>query len=86
MKKPVPFEFVLELIDRLYPRTKPMFGCTAVYIGSKIVFVLRERPDQTQDNGVWIATIKDHHESLRHDLPAIRPPSNKRLRWPVNWF
>ncbi len=74
-KKPIPFEFVLEELST-YPQlqisTKPMFGCTAVYNGPKIIFVLRDRPSPPADNGVWIATTSEHHESLRKELPIIK--------------
>ncbi len=51
-----------------------MFGCTAVYIGEKIVLFLRDKSDASSvDNGVWIATTEEHHSSLRHDFPNMRP-------------
>lgn len=49
-----------------------MFGCTAVYVGDKIVFALREKPTYPRDNGVWLATTRDHHVSLRADFPNMR--------------
>jgi hypothetical protein len=70
--KPIPFEFVLEWLDELAPYTNPMFGCTAVYVGNKIVFILRDRGNSPPDDGVWIATTAEHHESLRRDLPSMR--------------
>jgi hypothetical protein len=69
--KRIPFEFVLDAIFELEPRTRPMFGCTAVYIGEKIVFVLREKGG-SPDDGIWIATTVAHHESLRREFPALR--------------
>ncbi len=71
-RKPVPFEFVLEALAPLSPLTHSMFGCLAVYIEDKIVLILREKSDQTSDNGVWLATTRDHHESLRRDFPNMR--------------
>lgn len=70
----VPFAFVLDELETLGPYTRPMFGCTAVYVDDKIVFVLRERREETgrADNGVWVATIKDHHGSLRAEMPSLR--------------
>jgi hypothetical protein len=47
-----------------------MFGCLAVYVEEKIVFVLREK--KGADDGVWVATTKDHHASLRRELPSLR--------------
>ncbi len=71
-RKPVPHEFVLEGLASLSPRTNPMFGCLAVYVAEKIVLILRDRPTQVQDNGVWLATTIEHHESLRVEFPNMR--------------
>jgi hypothetical protein len=49
-----------------------MFGCLAVYVEDKIVFILRDKRDETADNGVWLATTKEHHESLRRELRNMR--------------
>lgn len=70
--KPVPHEFVLDRIALLSPVTRPMFGCVAVYIEDKIVLILRDKPKSPADNGVWLATTADHHESLRREFPAMR--------------
>src|SRR5690242_17807955 len=66
-RKAPPYEFVLEALAPLRPRTNPMFGCLAVYAGEKIVLILRDRPAHTADNGVWLATTREYHESLRRD-------------------
>ena len=72
-RKPVPHEFVLEAIAAVSPVTRPMFGCLAVYAGEKIVCALRDkRDDATGDNGVWLATTREHHDSLRRDFPNMR--------------
>jgi predicted DNA-binding protein (MmcQ/YjbR family) len=71
-RRRVPFDFVLEAISELGPLTKPMFGCTAVYIEEKIVFILRDRRSSARDNGVWVATTAEHHASLRRELPSLR--------------
>ncbi len=73
-KKPAkrpPHEFVLDALSPLSPQTRPMFGCLAVYIGNKIMLILRDKPGDT-DNGVWLATTKDHHQSLLQEFPAMR--------------
>jgi hypothetical protein len=49
-----------------------MFGCLAIYLEDKIVLILRDRQDSPRDNGVWLATTSEHHESLRHELPSMR--------------
>lgn len=72
----VPFEFVLDAISSLEPWTRPMFGCLAVYVGARIVLILRDKadksPEKTRDNGVWVATTKEHHESLHREFPSMR--------------
>jgi hypothetical protein len=70
--KRVPHEFVLEAIAALSPWTRPMFGCVAVYVEEKIVLILRDKPGAKADNGVWLATTAEHHESLRREFPQIR--------------
>ena len=71
-RKAVPHEFVLEAMGALSPATRSMFGCLAVYIEEKIVLILRDRRDETADNGVWLATTLEHHESLRREFPNMR--------------
>jgi hypothetical protein len=71
-RKPAPHEFVLDAIGSLSPYTHPMFGCLAVYVKDKIVFVLRDKATSTSDNGVWLATAKEHHHSLLHEFPNMR--------------
>ncbi len=73
MAKRVPHEFVLEALVELSPRTNPMFGCLAVYVGARIVLILRDKTTgATTDNGVWLATTEEHHESLRDEFPNMR--------------
>jgi hypothetical protein len=72
-RKTVPHEFVLDAMASLSPETRPMFGCLAVYVGNKIVCVLRDKRDKTaDDDGMWLATTVEHHESLRRDFPNMR--------------
>ena len=71
-RKKVPHEFVLEALAPLSPRTNPMFGCLAVYVGEKIIVILRDKGEKTADNGVWLATTEEHHESLRREFPIMR--------------
>jgi hypothetical protein len=71
-RKVVPFEFVLDAIALLSPRTRSMFGCLAIYVEDKIVLILRDKGDGSSDNGVWLATTKEQHESLRREFPNMR--------------
>ncbi|HVJ65106.1 MAG TPA: hypothetical protein VM901_07620 [Bdellovibrionota bacterium] len=75
MKKPIPFAFALEALASLEPSLKPMFGCYAVYVRGKMMLVLRERPTYPEDNGVWLATTHEFHDSLRVEFPTMRSVS-----------
>ncbi len=73
-RKPVPHEFVLDALAPLSPRTRPMFGCLAIYVEDKIVLILRDKdkPGEETDNGVWLATTEEHHQNLRRNFPSMR--------------
>lgn len=71
-RKRVPHEFVLDALAELSPVTRSMFGCLAVYLEDKIVLILRDRPRSRADNGVWIATTVQHHDTLRPEFPRMR--------------
>src|SRR5208282_3582880 len=71
-RKPIPHAFVLDAISTLSPYTRPMFGCLAIYVKDKIVLILRDKPANAADNGVWLATTQEHHQSLRHEFPNMR--------------
>jgi hypothetical protein len=71
-RKSVPHEFVLDALASLSPWTRPMFGCLAIYIGEKIVLILRDRRDHPADNGVWLATTVEHHAPLQCEFPTMR--------------
>ncbi len=63
-----------------------MFGCLAIYVQDKIVLILRDKREQTADNGVWLATTEEHHQSLRREFPnmrSIRVLGKKVTGWQV---
>ena len=74
MKKEIsiPFDFVLEQLYSANVEIRPMFGCFALYVRNKIVLILRKRNTSTKDNGVWLATSKEHHASLKRAFPSMR--------------
>lgn len=84
--KIAPHEFVLDAIAPLSPMTRRMFGCLAVYIEDKIVLILRDKKTSRADNGVWLATTAEHHQSLQRDFPrmrSIRLLGKKVTNWQV---
>jgi hypothetical protein len=68
----IPFDFVLEQLYSVNVEIRPMFGCFALYVRDKIVLILRKKETSTADNGVWLATSKEHHASLKHLFPSMR--------------
>jgi hypothetical protein len=72
MKTSIPFNFVLEYLSSAHVVIRPMFGCHAIYKNNKIVLILRNKKEYPKDNGVWLATTLDHHESLKTDFPSMR--------------
>jgi len=67
----MPYEFIFDLLYPLEPTIKKMFGVSALYIDEKIYFALRKKEDNTADNGIWIGTEIEHHESLKKDFPVL---------------
>jgi hypothetical protein len=85
-RKPAPYAFVLDALERLSPWTRPMFGCLAIYVDEKIMMILRDKTASPEDNGVWLATTKEHHASLRREFPnmrSIRLLGKKMTGWQV---
>ena len=80
------YEFVLELLNDLEPRVKPMFGVKSIYIGEKLYLALRKKEKNPVDNGVWLGCEFEHHESLKATFPSLRKlqtiPINKWLILP----
>lgn len=71
-KPAIPFQFVLENLSRLDFTVKAFFGCHSIYVGDKIVLTLRQKKAHPRDNGVWVPTSVEHHESLRGVFPNMR--------------
>lgn len=72
-KKPVPFPFLLDELEALSPRVQPMFGSHGVYVGEKIVFILRDKGVDDMDKGVWVVFEKDQETATRRALPLLAP-------------
>jgi hypothetical protein len=70
MKKPMPFEF---LMDDLPPGVivLPAIGMFYIYANGKNVLIFRKTGKNPQHNGIWISTKREHHASLKAEIPAI---------------
>ncbi len=71
IKEKLPYSFVLEELATLDIRSKPMFGFVYVYLGEKLIFLLRERTNQPERNGLWLATMSECLASLREEFPLL---------------
>jgi hypothetical protein len=74
-KKP-PHAFVLDALAPLEPEVRPMFSGYAVYLGDRIVCMLRDSPKSPQDNGVWLVlseSVDPADAALRQEFPSLRP-------------
>ncbi len=54
---------------------KAMFGCHAIYLDSKIIFILRRKddPKTSRDNGIWIALADQAANSFSEKFHSLRP-------------
>ncbi|WP_299578576.1 hypothetical protein [Mucilaginibacter sp.] len=50
---------------------QPAIGMYYVYFEGKIVLILRKVSKNSRHNGLWIATKREEHASLKADIPAI---------------
>lgn len=67
----MPHEFILDYLYPLEPRIKKMFGNSSLYIGEKIYLATRDSDKNTLDNGIWLGTKIEHHESLMKQFPSL---------------
>ena len=83
--KKIPYEFVTDILDGLDYRMQPMFGCQLIYLGNKMILLLRQREKEPQLNGVYVATLPEHYDNLRATLGLGDPPQlfskNDKKEW-----
>ena len=74
-KQKPPHAFVLEALTPLNPEVRRMFSGFAVYLGARIVCMLRDHEKSPQDNGVWLVLSESTDPAdteLRREFPSIR--------------
>ena len=74
-KRKVPHAFVLEALAALHPEVRPMFSGFAVYVGNRLLLMLRDSLKTPQDNGVWLVLAEGMDPAdagLRRELPSLR--------------
>lgn len=68
----IAFDFVIEQLYSRHPQVKPMFGAHGLYVDNKIICILRDKESYPNDNGIWIASPSENHESLKRLIPVLR--------------
>lgn len=74
-KQKPPHAFVLEALAPLDPEVRRMFSGFAVYIGDRIVCMLRDHAKSPRDNGVWLVLSEGTDPGdpeLRREFPSMR--------------
>jgi hypothetical protein len=76
VKQKPPFPFVLESLAPLRPEVRRLFSGFAVYVGDRIVCMLRDHEKSPRDNGVWLVLAEGtdpDSKDLRREFPSLRP-------------
>jgi hypothetical protein len=74
-KQKPPHAFVLEALAPLDPEVRRMFSGFNVYIGDRLVCMLRDHPQSPRDNGLWLVlseTTNPADRQLRREFPSLR--------------
>jgi hypothetical protein len=74
-KTKIPHTFVLEALAPLNPEVRRMFSGFAVYVGDRLLLMLRDHTKSPKDNGIWLVLaegIDPADPSLRRDFPSLR--------------
>jgi len=74
-KQRPPHEFVLEALMPLKPEVRRMFSGFGVYVGDRIVFMLRDHEKSPRDNGVWLVLsdgTDPEDPGLRREFLSLR--------------
>ena len=74
-RKSAPYPFILEALTPLEVEVRPMFSGFAVYVGDKIMLMLRDSPKHPEDNGIWLVfseTANPADPDARRDFPSLR--------------
>jgi hypothetical protein len=74
-KKSPPHEFVIDALASLNPEVRRMFSGFSVYVGDRIVLMLREHAKSPRDNGIWLVLSEEtdpKDRKLKREFPSLR--------------
>jgi len=66
----MPFDFLLDYLPANL-LIKPAIGMYYLYFEGKIVLIFRKVNKNPQHNGIWIATRREDHASLKIAVPGV---------------
>lgn len=70
MDREPPFEFIFDHLLPIEIEVTPFFGMFAVRSRGKLLLLLRDRKNEPDKNGIWIATAGDGALTLQKELPG----------------
>ncbi len=70
MNREIPFDFILDYLLPIEMEIRPFFGMFSIYTGEKLLLMLRDRSNEPEMNGIWIAMNKGHEE-LKREMPGL---------------
>jgi hypothetical protein len=68
MNYKLPYNFILSLLYPARPTVRKMLGCYGLYVEGKLVMLLRDKENQPEFNGVFIATQPKFFDALSSEL------------------
>jgi hypothetical protein len=75
-KQKPPHAFIVEALTPLNPEVRRIFSGFGVYLGDRIVCMLRESPKSPRDNGLWLVlsdSMDPADQELHREFPSLRP-------------
>ena len=70
MKVSPPYDFIFDYLPANVIVSKA-FGMYYIYWNKKNMLILRKLSKNVNLNGIWIATVKAHHASLKTEVPGL---------------
>jgi len=64
----LPYDFILRYLYPVRPQVRKMLGCYGLVAENKLIILLRERENQPEFNGVFIATKPEFYDELTQEL------------------
>lgn len=86
-KQKPPYPFILDALAPLNPEVRRIFSGFGVYVGDRIICILREQEKSARDNGVWLVLSDSTNPAdpdLLRQFPSIRSIDllrNKMRQW-----